>query len=133
MRVLDRAVHLAPPMASLYLNLFRLAFIYLSFSIWPMFVFLQFFSSFLIISLITSTVFISHGFADCRLSIVCVYLQPSIYISDSSPLLLPYCLFIHIFQPISGSSLMFLLCCSHFWLLHCHLYKLQRSMVFSAE
>ena len=64
--------------------------------------FLQFFSLFLTTSLITSTVFISHGFADCLLSIVCVYLQPSIYISDSSPLLLPYCLFIHSFQPISG-------------------------------
>ena len=67
-----------------------------------MFVFLQFFGLFLITSLITSTVFLSHGLADCRLSLVCVYLQPSIYISDSLPLLLPYCLFIHSFQRISG-------------------------------
>ena len=61
-------LHLSPP---------RLAFIYSTFSIWPTFVYLQFFSSFLITLLITTTVFRSHCFADCRLSTVCVYLHPS--------------------------------------------------------
>ena len=48
----------------------------LTFSLWSMFVDLQFFSLFIIPSLITTTVFRFQCFADCCLSTVCVYLQP---------------------------------------------------------
>ena len=55
--------------------IFSDSFIYLTL----MFVYMQFFCLFLITSLITTTVFRSHCFADCRLSKVCVYLRSSIY------------------------------------------------------